>query len=143
MSQSVEQETNGTVEPGRGKRSLAEKVSFSIASGILATIVGLVLYLWASQERQNPPELSLQPIDAIREANGQFYVPYELTNTGGSTVESVRVLAELTVNGEVEESGEQEFGFLSSQESEEGAFVFSQDPRSGTLTLRVTGYKLP
>lgn len=130
-------------EEHQGDRSLPEKVSFGVALTILLSIVGLVIYLWAQKESNQPPEISLERPEDIREANGQYYVPFELTNTGGGTAEAVRVLAELRINGEVAESGEQEFDFLSGNESEEGAFVFSQDPGSGELMLRVTGYKLP
>lgn len=141
MSQTTQPKTQP--EEGRGDRSLPEKVSFGIALTILSSIVGLVIYLWAQKESNQPPELSLERPEDIREANNQYYVPFEITNTGGGTAEAVRVLAELRINGEVTESSEQEFDFLSGNESEEGAFVFSQDPRSGELMLRVTGYKLP
>jgi uncharacterized protein (TIGR02588 family) len=53
------------------------------------------------------------------------------------------VIAELRINGEVEESGEQQIDFLASGEMEEGAFVFSRDPRKGELVVRVASYKLP
>jgi uncharacterized protein (TIGR02588 family) len=33
--------------------------------------------------------------------------------------------------------------FLSSDESEEGAFLFSRNPRQGQLNLRIASYKLP
>ncbi|MBD1912641.1 MULTISPECIES: TIGR02588 family protein [unclassified Leptolyngbya] len=142
MSQTTET-TQAEQKNTQGDRSLPERVSFGIALTILASIVGLVIYLWVNKEGDRPPELSLERPEDIREANGQYYVPFELTNTGGGTAESVRVLAELRINGQVAESGEQEFDFLSGNESEEGAFVFSKNPRSGELTLRVTGYKLP
>lgn len=143
MSQAAKPETQNAPENTQDERSLPEKVSFGVALTILASIVGLVIYLWAGKEGDRPPELSLERPEDVREANGQYYVPFELTNTGGGTAESVRVLAELRINGKVTESGEQEFDFLSGNESEEGAFVFSQNPSSGELVLRVTGYKVP
>ncbi len=124
------------------KRSPAEWTTFSIALLILAAVVGLVIYKWLTQKNQ-PPVLSVSASSEIREAPGQFYVPFSITNTGGETVESVQVIAELTINGEVEESGEQQMDFLASGEKEEGAFVFSRDPREGELSVRVASYKLP
>jgi uncharacterized protein (TIGR02588 family) len=53
------------------------------------------------------------------------------------------VIAELSINGKVEEDGEQQIDFLASGETEEGAFVFSRDPRQGELVVRVASYKLP
>ena len=66
-----------------------------------------------------------------------------LTNTGGDTAESVQIIAELRVNGEVVESGEQQIDFLSRGETEEGAFIFSRNPSQGQLIVRSSSYKLP
>ncbi|WP_449418087.1 TIGR02588 family protein [Phormidium nigroviride] len=124
------------------KRSLAEWVTFAIASFILATLIGLIVYNWLTKKNE-PPILSVTQNTAMREIEGQFYIPFILTNTGGETAESVQVIAELRVNGEVLESGEQQIDFLSSDGTQEGAFIFSRDPRKGQLILRVASYKLP
>ncbi|HEY9622142.1 MAG TPA: TIGR02588 family protein [Crinalium sp.] len=127
----------------RSHRTPAEWVTLGISSFILAGLIGLVVYVWLDQERQRPPAISVTEPQSIRETDGQFYIPFEVTNTGGGTAESVQIMAELTVNGEVVESGEQQIDFLSGGETAEGAFVFSQDPRSGEVTIRVASYKLP
>ncbi|MDM9586258.1 TIGR02588 family protein [Nostoc sp. GT001] len=124
------------------KRSIAEWITFSIASLILAIIVSLVGYTWLNEKNQ-PPILSVTKKQTIREINGQFYVPFEVMNSGGDTAESVQIMAELLINGKVTETGEQQIDFLSSGESEEGAFIFSHNPRQGQLNLRVGSYKLP
>ncbi|MGF2039438.1 MAG: TIGR02588 family protein [Nostoc sp. CmiVER01] len=124
------------------KRSIAEWVTFSVASLILVSIVSLVGYTWLN-EKDQPPILSVSKKQTIREINGQFYVPFEVVNSGGDTAESVQVMAELLINGKVTETGEQQIDFLSSGESEEGAFIFSQNPLQGQLNLRVGSYKLP
>ncbi len=141
MSQ-TNQDSNSSQQQQRPPRSLAEWVSFAIATCILALLVGLVLYDWATQKNQ-PPLLSVTPKSEIRQAEGQFYVPFEITNTGGETAESVQIIAELSVNGKVEESGEQQIDFLSGGEKEEGAFVFTRNPQDGELIVRVASYKLP
>lgn len=123
------------------KRSRLEWITFGLASLILGTIAGLVVYAWLT-ERHEPPALELSR-STIRNTNGKFYVPFELTNSGGETVESVQVVAELRVGDRVVESGDQQFEFLSSDEKEEGAFVFDRDPRQGELTIRVASYKVP
>jgi uncharacterized protein (TIGR02588 family) len=124
-------------------RSLAEQITFGIAALILAGIVGLVLYIWFDEEKQQPPDITVSNQGTVREASGQFYVPFEIKNIGGGTAESVQVIAELRINGEVEESGEQQIDFLSGGETEEGSFVFSRNPQEGELVLRVASYKLP
>ncbi|MEH2451357.1 TIGR02588 family protein [Nostoc sp.] len=123
-------------------RSIAEWVTFSVASLILAIIVSLVGYTWLNEKNQ-PPILSVTKKETIWEIGGQFYVPFEVVNTGGDTAESVQIMAELLINGKVTETGEQQIDFLSNGEREEGAFVFSQNPRQGQLNLRVGSYKLP
>jgi len=70
-------------------------------------------------------------------------VPFTVTNTGGETAESVQIIAELRVNGEVLESGDQQIDFLSSGETQEGAFIFSRNPTQGQLIVRSSSYKLP
>lgn len=124
------------------RRSPAKWTTFSIALFILAVIVGLVIYKWLTQKDQ-PPVLSVSRPSEIRQAPGQFYVPFSVKNTGGETAESVQVIAELSINGNVVEAGEQQIDFLASGEKEEGAFVFSRDPRQGKLVVRVGSYKLP
>lgn len=135
-------EDSATPEQQRQGRSPAEWITFGIASFILMVVAGLVIYEWVNKSDQ-PPILAVTPAGKILEAQGQFYVPFTVTNTGGETAESVQVVAELRFNGKIEESGEQQIDFLSSGETEEGAFVFSRHPRNGELTLRVASYKQP
>ncbi len=124
------------------KRNPAEWVTFAIACFILSILTGLVLYNWATKE-QKPPVISVTRNAPIRETQGQFYVPFTVTNTGGETAESVQIIAELRVNGEVLESGDQQIDFLSSGETQAGAFIFSSNPSQGELIVRSSSYKLP
>ncbi|HBB31718.1 MAG TPA: TIGR02588 family protein [Cyanobacteria bacterium UBA8803] len=128
-------------KPQQWSRSPAEWISFSIALSIVGLIVGLLVYRWVDGE-DRPPAVSAVLDPEIREVDGQFYVPFKVTNTGGTTAESVQVIAEFT-HGSVQEVGEQQIDFLSGGEVEEGAFVFSHNPREGQLTVRVASYKLP
>jgi uncharacterized protein (TIGR02588 family) len=126
----------------RAKNAIpAEWITFAIALLIVLSIIGLVLYTWFTQDKQ-PPVLSITRGE-IREAQGQFYVPFKVTNTGGETAESVQVIGKLRLNEEIEESGEQQIDFLSGGESEEGAFIFTHNPQNGEIVLRVASYKLP
>ncbi|MBD2559920.1 MULTISPECIES: TIGR02588 family protein [Nostoc] len=123
-------------------RSIAEWVTFSVALLILGIVVSLVGYTWLNEKNQ-PPILSVTKKQTIREVDGQFYVPFEVENTGGDTAESVQIMAELLIDGKVTETGEQQIDFLSGGETEEGAFIFSQNPAQGELNVRVGSYKLP
>jgi uncharacterized protein (TIGR02588 family) len=132
---------NQSSSPGQGQRSLAEWTTFGIATAVVAAIAGLVIFDWRTSNEQ-PPVLTLQQSETIRSVNGQFYLPFTVANSGGETVESVQIVAELQLKGQ-EETGEQQIDFLSAGETAEGAFIFSQDPQQGDLRLRVASYKLP
>lgn len=125
-----------------------EQVTFAIASLLVAILIGLILLSWAIKGDE-PPVLSITHSEAIREIEGEFYVPFTLKNTGGRTAESVQVIGELREKGEkgkkgeIIETGDQQIDFLSGGEEEEAAFIFTQDPRQADLTLRVASYKLP
>jgi len=123
-------------------RSLAEQVSFGIAALILFTLIGLVCYLWLGKRELGSPN-PVVTIKSIEKISGQFQVPFEVTNQGDTTAASVQVVAELQIQGEIAETGEQQVDFLSSHETESGAFIFSQDPRKGKLIIRVASYKMP
>lgn len=140
MKSEVNERQSNTSEQ-RPPRTTAEWVTFGIASLILSTIAGLVIYSWATDDNR-PPTLRLTRPEPIRQENNQFYVPFEITNTGGTTAESVQIIAELKRNGEVEEMGDLQIDFLARQETEEGAFVFTQNPQDGELTLRVSSYNV-
>lgn len=138
------QQKNSSSESHQESRSLAEWVTFSISLSLLAGICGLVFYDWFATQHE-PPVLEVIQDGEIRAAQGQFYVPFKVTNTGGSTAESVQVMAQLRINGEVEQTqtGEQQIDFLSGGETDRGAFIFSKNPSEGELILRVGSYKLP
>ena len=124
------------------KRTPAEWATFAIACFILSILIGLVIYNWLTKKHE-PPIISVTRNTPIRETQGQFYVPFTVTNTGGETAESVQIIAELRVNGEVLEFGDQQIDFLSSGETQEGAFIFSRNPSQGQLIVRTSSYKLP
>lgn len=125
------------------KRTIAEWVTFSVASSILIGVVSLVSFTWIKQPSQKPPLLIVTNDQPLRKINGQYYIPFEVVNKGGETAASVQVIAELRLNGKVEETGEQQIEFLSRSEKETGAFIFSKNPEEGELILRVASYKSP
>lgn len=126
----------------QSERSFAENVSFGISLLVLSLLVGLVVYQWVTKKDQ-PPVLSVTTDAQVRQAGEQFYIPFTVANTGGETVESVEVVAELNLNGKIEDIGSQQIDFLSDGETNSGAFILNQNPNQGELIVRVTGYKLP
>jgi uncharacterized protein (TIGR02588 family) len=124
------------------KRTPAEWVTFGIASLILLGVMGSVGYSWITKPEEKAI-ISININNKIRQVNDKFYVPFEVENTGGETAESVQVIAELKFSDKVEETGEQQIDFLSRNEKQSGAFIFSRNPELGELTLRVGSYKSP
>jgi uncharacterized protein (TIGR02588 family) len=79
----------------------------------------------------------------VRQVGSRFYVRVEVDNRGDRTAQAVQVVAELTQRGEVVEEAEQTVDFLSGGEVETVEFVFTEDPASGELAVRVAGFLLP
>jgi uncharacterized protein (TIGR02588 family) len=123
------------------EQSPAERISFVIACVILVGVLGAVLFLWVRDRNPQPPTLTIS--STVENRQGLYYVPFTVINTGGETAAAVQIIAELSIHGQLVESGEQQIDFLSSQEEAEGAFVFTQAPNSGKLTVRAASYQLP
>jgi uncharacterized protein (TIGR02588 family) len=125
------------------QRSFPERLSFGIASCIVGLLILLILYQWKVAENQ-PPILSIVVDQEIRYYGTQYYVPFTVSNTGGETAKAVQVIGELQIEEEnIQEEGEQLIDFLSGKEKASGAFIFTHNPKSGKLMIRVASYKLP
>lgn len=123
-------------------RSLAEWVTLFISTLLLLTIVALVLYDW-QLSKNLPPAFQVEITEATRLTEGRYYVPFTLKNTGGRIARTVQVVAELHTADGIDETGEQEFDFLSGSERKKGGFVFEHNPQSGDLIVRVASFGLP
>lgn len=122
------------------RRSPAEKASLIISLFIVSLVVALICYTWISGDN-NPPQLALKTFQ-LRQVDRQYYVPFSVTNLGGTTANSVEVVAKLTTESEVQ-TGRQQFDFLSRQESQSGEFIFDRSPDEGELIIRVASYQEP
>ncbi len=136
-----EQEQGQEQQHGQG-RSLAEWVALGIASAILLGVAAMIVFFWLTAP-QGPPILTISPLDDIRQVGNQFYVPFEIANTGGETAATVHALAELRSGGQVVEQGQLVFNYLAGGERQEGTFVFHHNPADGELRLTIAGFKQP
>lgn len=123
-------------------RSLAEWITLTISSLVLLLVVGLVLYDWQIS-KDLPPAFQVEVSAAIQPIEGHYYVPFTLKNTGGRIARTVQVIAELNLPNGDDETGEQQFDFLSGNERKQGGFVFEHDPQTGDLVVRVASFGLP
>lgn len=124
------------------RRSFAEWTTFTIAALLVLAVAGLVVYDWVSSPA-TPPVIELRQSGPARAEGSQFYVPFTVINSGGSPAETIQLIAELELAGELVEDGEQQIDVLARDETRQGAFVFSRDPGQGQLTLRVASYQEP
>ncbi len=122
-------------------QSPAEWISFLVASAILVSVLGTVIYLWVRDRSSQPPELAVT--STIETRQGKYYVPFTVTNSGDETAAAVQIIAELKIDGVVVEWGEQTIDFLSSQEEKKGAFIFTHEPHPNDLTVRTASYQEP
>ena len=124
------------------QRSLAEWITLSISTCVLVAMVGLVLYDWQISKNL-PPAFRVEMMEAPQIVEGHYYVPFTLQNVGGRIARTVQVVAELRLEDGSEETGEQQFDFLSGNEQKKGGFVFDHNPRTGNLVVRVASFGLP
>ncbi len=124
------------------ERTFAEWVTFGVATLVLLGVLGLIIYDWRALP-SSPAMLEVQRVGQAERAGEQYLVHFKVSNSGGETVGTVQVVAELRRGGEVITAGEQQIDFLSPGESEEGAFLFKDDPDHAELELRVASYTLP
>ena len=122
-------------------RSVAEKVSFLLSSVLLLAVLGGAVYLWVRDRNPDPPTLEVS--SSLEQRQGKYYVPFTVVNQGSETAIMVQVIAELRINGELVEWGEQSIDFLSREEEVEGAFIFIRNPNAGQLSVRVASYTKP
>jgi uncharacterized protein (TIGR02588 family) len=124
----------------RDPRTPAEWVTFAVSVAILLVVVGLITTQANGSDRPALPRVT--KTGPVEQRGDRYLVPVEIRNDGGATAEAVQVTAELTVGEEVVEA-DQTVEFLAQEETAEVVFVFDQDPGSGQLDVRVTGYTVP
>jgi len=130
------------IAPLKAGRSFAEWITLTLSTLVLLTLVALILYDW-QLSRNLPPAFQVEITETTRLTEGRYYVPFSLKNTGGRIARTVQVIAELHLPDGSDETGEQQFDFLSGNERKKGGFVFEHNPQSGDLIVRVASFGLP
>ncbi|MBD2328013.1 TIGR02588 family protein [Alkalinema sp. FACHB-956] len=126
------------------QKSPIEWLSFGISLTIIGALVGAVGFLWLKPNSQKPPNPIVSVhLDKTEMRDGQFHVPFEVTNAGDQTITQLQMIGELKRKGTVEEIGTQQIDFLSRREVEEGVFVLPQKPQKEEFSVRITSYQIP
>ena len=127
-------------EEGSKGRTPAEWLTFAVSAAVLLVVMALVALQIPTEDK---PPLPVARIASFGEQRGEFYVVVvEVENRGDATAENIQVSASLeTDEGTVE--GDQTIDFLAGEETHEVEFLFEDNPSSGELDVRVTGYGIP
>ena len=123
-----------TAQGKKPGRTTAEWVSLGLSLAIVATMAGLVIYAEVTRSHA-PAIIDIQPqTEAVREANGSYYLPVEISNIGGETVEALDIA--LTLAGaDAAETAQVAVAFLAAGETVRTVAVFGQDPAEGELAV--------
>ena len=120
-------------------RTLAEWVSLGMSLLLLACVVGVILWLWAS-EPEGPPRFAVER-GAARQEAGLFHLPVAVTNVGGLAAGQVRIEGRLAGAGPEQERPATTIEFLPVRAREEVVLVFRGDPAGAAV--EVVSYRLP
>ena len=121
-------------------RTPAEWFTFAVSATVLLGVMALVALQIPTEDK---PPLPVARITSFGEERGESYVVVvEVENRGDLTAENIQVSVSLeTDEGTVE--GDQTIDFLAGEEKHEIEFLFDDNPSSGELDVRVTGYGIP
>ncbi len=128
---------SNTSESGQ-QRSTAEWLSLVISLLILATVVGLIVFLWITPSDE-AARFSVQT-EQVREVDGVFYLPVTVRNDGDSTASEVLLEGSLMVDGQ-EEAPTTTLDFVPGHSEREATLIFSADPAQAEI--RIVSYQKP
>ncbi len=123
-------------------QSTAEWFTTAIAAAVLLGVAAFVLYLWFVAPNADPM-IVVSQAGVSRIVGEQWYVPFEVHNSGNRAATAVAAKADLTVDGQTIEQGQVHFSWLSGGETERGIFVFTNDPTRGELKMSIGSFKIP
>jgi uncharacterized protein (TIGR02588 family) len=116
----------------------------------IASGTGLMLVLcmagfigWhALSDATSPPVIAIETTD-VEPVAGGYRVMFLARNAGGAAAAQVRIEGTLAVGSRPPEVSSVILDYIPGQSSREGGLFFMQDPRSGNLTLRASGFAKP
>jgi uncharacterized protein (TIGR02588 family) len=119
----------------------SEWIAASIGAALVIASIAILVYS-AATSQESPPRFSVR-VASIQPAAEQFLVIIEVGNEGGSTAADARIEAELREHGEVIERSETTLDFIPPKSKRRAGVLFSREPGTNQLRLRVSGYREP
>ncbi len=124
----------------RRSRDLPELITLILSIGIVALLVGGVVFVQLSSG-DRPPAISVQAsLDEVRAVAGGFELEVEVRNDGDRAAEAIRLVVVQEVEGRTSEH-EIEIDFLAGGGVARATAVLRSDPRRSTVRVEVRSYQ--
>ena len=119
-------------------RTGAEWVTLSISVLIIASLVGLLTYLYFTQGT-DPPIIEVEAkLEEVKQQGDSYYLPLTITNTGEKTAEDVQIEVSLDSGEGDPETVTFTILFLAGSEPDYETAVFTKDPSEGELSYVIS-----
>jgi uncharacterized protein (TIGR02588 family) len=128
----------------RRGRNAAEWVTLTVSIVILAVFIGAAFYEQFALTEPSGAILRVElQLDQAERRGDRFYVPFEVTNTGGDPASDVAVRFEVRQAEEVIEESDMVVPFVPSDGVEAGEAVLMSDPAQFEVTAEVGNFLAP
>jgi uncharacterized protein (TIGR02588 family) len=126
----------------RGQESGGGTAGGEYALGALLVVL-LVAFLGyqAVAVRESGPEPFVE-VTEVEQAGAGFAVHVRVGNDGGTTAEAVHLSGELLRDGRQVDQASASISYVPPESRRDAVLVFSEDPRTGQLTVGPVGYKV-
>lgn len=116
-----------------------------IASGIGLLLVVCMFSLigWqAFDDPKSPPAIIVEVSD-VSSVSGGYRVIFQARNAGGAAAAQVRIDGVVSAGNQGSETSSVILDYIPGRSAREGGLFFTQDPRTGNLVLRASGFANP
>ncbi|WP_457089320.1 TIGR02588 family protein [Microvirga sp. P5_D2] len=116
-----------------------------IASGIgLLLVVCMLGFIgWqALDDPRSPPAITVEASD-VSSVPGGYRVIFQARNAGGAAAAQVRIDGVVSTGNQGPETSSVILDYIPGHSAREGGLFFTQDPRTGNLALRASGFAKP
>lgn len=127
---------------GNSRIPLLESLAAGIGLALLVAMFAFLVYEAVKTDDGAPAVMVVEPT-GVTSAAGQHVVEIKVTNRSRKTAAAVQVEGVLSEGGSDVETSNASLDYVPGKSQRQGAVVFSKDPRSHKLQLRITGYESP
>jgi uncharacterized protein (TIGR02588 family) len=113
------------------------------AVGLLLTLCIFGFIVWQALDDASSPPLITVDATNVSPITGGYRVMFQARNAGGAAAAQVRIEGALSTDSNAQEISSVILDYIPGQSAREGGLFFTQDPRSGSLALRASGFAKP